>query len=122
MTLRYLDFDYSEDDEGTGTWDAMACVTLQHLPALHAELQQVLGWAHAEFAGQRGPIEDGGAWDYDLQGVQEWTVPEQLDYDEGTDTLTLRPGPATPARHTLTLSLSGTPAFGAALRQRFGLE
>ena len=27
MTLDYLDFDYSEDDEGTGTFDAMACVT-----------------------------------------------------------------------------------------------
>ena len=25
MTLDYLDFDYSEDDEGTGTFDAMAC-------------------------------------------------------------------------------------------------
>ena len=26
MTLDYLDFDYSEDEEGTGTWDAMASV------------------------------------------------------------------------------------------------
>jgi hypothetical protein len=27
MALHYLDFDYSEDDDGNGTWDAMASVT-----------------------------------------------------------------------------------------------
>ena len=46
MTLNYLDFDYSEDADGTGTFDAMASVLPAQLPALHAEITQVLAWAH----------------------------------------------------------------------------
>ena len=49
MALDYLDFDYSEDAEGTGTWDAMACVQPQRLGALHAatlrvSVKVVPGW------------------------------------------------------------------------------
>ena len=39
MTLDYLDFDYSEDEEGTGTWDAMASVKAERVPALAAEIR-----------------------------------------------------------------------------------
>ena len=42
MTLDYLDFDYSEDEEGTGTWDAMASVKAERVPALAAEIAQLL--------------------------------------------------------------------------------
>ena len=42
MALDYLDFDYSEDDEGTATWDALASVTAERLPALTAEVEQLL--------------------------------------------------------------------------------
>jgi len=31
-----------------------------------AEVEQVLAWAHAEFGGREGPVEDGNAWDHDL--------------------------------------------------------
>jgi len=120
MELHYLDFDYSEDDEGTGTWDAMASVTPAHLPALRAELEQVLAWAHRAFAGRRGPIDEGGDWDYDLQALHEGTAPDQWAYDEAAQRVVLLPGGAGQTRHTVTLSLSGTPAFGAALRERFG--
>ena len=37
MSLRYLDFDHSEDGEGTGTWDALASVTPAHWEALRTE-------------------------------------------------------------------------------------
>lgn len=117
MTLHYLDFDYSEDAEGTGTWDAMASVAPAQLSALHAEAAQVLAWAHQEFPGQLGPLEEGGEWHYELQGQQEWTLDEHLHFDEATGHIQAQPEPARMPRHTLTLTLSGTPAFCAAFRQ-----
>ena len=102
MSLSYLDFDFSEDTEGIGVFDAMATVAPQHLAAVQAEVDQVLAWAQATFAGRRGPVEDGGEWDYDLQTWQE---------------------PATPGTplHTVTLSVSGTAQFCAAFRDEFGI-
>jgi len=122
MTLRYLEFDYSEDDEGTGTWDAMASVTEPHLPALHAEIAEVLGWAHTAFKDQHGPIEDGAAWDYDLQAVREVSTVQTLAFDETTHQLVASAGPPALPRHTVTLSISGTTAFCEEFRMRFGDE
>ena len=41
MTLDYLDFDYSEDEGGNGTWDAMASVAQDRWGALRAEVRHV---------------------------------------------------------------------------------
>ena len=122
MPLRYLDFDYSEDDDGNGTWDAMASVTPEHLPALRAELETVLCWAHRAFAGQRAPLDEGGEWDFDLLTLHEGAAPDQWHCDEVSGQITVTPGASGQTRHTVTLSLSGTAAFGAALRERFGLD
>ncbi|MCO5109504.1 MAG: hypothetical protein R3E55_01485 [Burkholderiaceae bacterium] len=122
MALRYLDFDHSEDDAGMGTWDAMASVTPEHLPALLAELEQVLSWAHQEFAGRRRPLDEGGDWDYDLQTLHEGAAPHQLRYDEASGRVTVEPGAPAQTRHTVTLTLCGTAAFAAALRARFSLQ
>ena len=76
MTLQYLIFDASDDGEGTGTWDAMASVRAEHLPAVRKEVQTVLAWAEAHSPGLRAPLDEGGAWDADQQ-VQtdgEWTT------------------------------------------------
>lgn len=121
MSLRYLHFDYAEGTDGVGTLEAMASTWPEQVQAVHAEVVQVLEWAHAEFAGRRGPLDEGFDWDYDLHGVQELTVPEGLHYDEQTHRLSVEAGPAGKPRHTLTLSLGGTPAFCAAFIQRFGL-
>lgn len=122
MPLHYLDFDYSEDDDGNGTWDAMASVTPAHRSALRAELENVLRWAHRAFAGQRAPLDEGGEWDFDLQTLHEGAAPDQWLYDEASGHITVIPGASGQTRHTVTLSLSGTAAFGAALRARFGLD
>jgi hypothetical protein len=122
MTLRYLDFDYSEDSDGCGTWDAMASVTGEHLPALHAEIAAVLDWAHDRFGGQRGPIEDGGLWDYDLQAVEETATGQSLHYDEDARCVVSAAGAAGAPRHTVTLSLCGTAPFCDAFRERFALD
>ena len=122
MTFRYLDFDYSEDDEGTATWDAIASVAAEHAPALQAEIAAILQWAHAEFAGLQGPVEDGGAWDYDLQSEQTGQPLQALRFNVDTRRLAPLPAPAPGQRQTLTLSISGGPAFAMAFRERFALE
>lgn len=122
MQLQYLDFDFSEDGEGTGTWDAMASVTPQQWPALLDEAARLLHWAHDTFAGQRGPVEEGGAWDFDLQCVQEVTTLQHLHYDEDAQVLRVQTDSAGSQRHTLSLSLSGTAHFSASVRDRFGLD
>ena len=71
MTLDYLDFDYSEDEEGTGTWDAMSSVKAERVTALANELALLLRWANQKFADRQGAAEDGFDWDYDLQAQDD---------------------------------------------------
>lgn len=101
MSLQFLDFDYSEDGQGGGSFDAMASVRQAQLAAVRAEVADVLDWAETAFAGQRAPLDEGGEWDLDLQ--------ERLDG-------------AAPPWHVLTLSVSGSAQFCAAFMQRFGLD
>lgn len=122
MQLIYLDFDYSEDDEGTGLFDALATVNGARWPALQAEAAAVLAWAHAHFPDGPAPVEDGGSWSHDLHARQELTVPVAVRFDAERGTLETNPGTPDAPRHTLGLSISGTAAFCAALREAFGLE
>lgn len=121
MTLNYLDFDYSEDADGNGTFDAMASVAPAQLAALQAEVVEVLQWAQAQFPHACGPLEEGGQWQYDLQGVQEVSTPLHLEVDLLAGRIDSRPAAAAPPRTTLTLSVSGTAAFCAALQGAFGI-
>lgn len=98
--LSYLIFDHSEDTEGIGTFDAMASVAPSQVAAVMNEVAQVLEWAHAAFPQAHGPLDEGFAWDHDLQAQQESTA-------SGTP------------RHTITLSVSGSEAFCQAFRERF---
>lgn len=121
MPLQYLDFDYSEDTEGVCTFDAMASTSAQHVAAVHAEIAEVLAWAFDAFAHQRGPLEDGYEWDYDLQSQQEFTVSESLEFNAETRQISVHAQAPGSPRHTVTLSVSGSQAFGAAFRDRFDL-
>lgn len=117
--LDYLDFEYSEDEHGIGTFDAMASTRPEQTAAVRAEVARVLDWAHAHFPGARGPLDEDGEWDYDLQAAQEYAVQDQIDYDEETQQLQVLPGVPGVPRHTLSVSVSGTPAFCTAFRQVF---
>jgi hypothetical protein len=97
--LRYLDFDYSEDTEGHGTFDAMASTAPTKTREVLAEVAEVLAWANAAFPDAQGALDDGAAWDFDVQQARE-----------------------TPDLDTVTFSLSGTADFCAALRERFKLD
>ena len=121
MSLRYLDFDLSENADGIVTLDAMASVAPPHLGAVHAELALVLAWAHAEFPDGPLPIDEDGPWDYDLQATQERSTQERLRYDAATRRLSSEPFGAEALRHTVALSISATPVFAAAFCERFGV-
>jgi hypothetical protein len=45
LEAAHLDFDFSDEDSGRGSFDAMASVLPDRLPALLAEIAAVLGWA-----------------------------------------------------------------------------
>lgn len=119
-TLHFLEFDSSEDEQGHGSFDAMAAAAPAQLAALQAEVARVLDWAHAQF-GAPGALEEGGEWDCELQGVRELATPLQVRWRPGAG-LELQPGRAGEPRVTLSLTLTGTPAFCAALRDAFTLE
>jgi hypothetical protein len=119
-TLHYLDFDHTEDEHGHGSFDAMAAASPGQLPALLAEVERVLDWACAQF-GAPGALDEGGEWDCELQGVREVATPLQVRHRPGAG-LDLQPGAAGEPRVTISLTLTGTPAFCAALREAFVLD
>ena len=98
MPLHYLIFDATEDGQGNGSWEAMASLRAQQLPALQAEVQSVLAWLDANSPGPRGPLDEGGVWDVDehTHTDGEWT--------------------------TLTLTLVGPCAWGEALLEHWARD
>lgn len=121
MSLNYLEFDYSEDTEGVGVFDAMASVGTGHVPALQAEVAKVLGWAYDVFPQGRGPLDEGFDWDYDLQARVESSTPESWVFEPTSGLVLASRGQPGEPLCTVTLSLSGTEAFCQALRERFDL-
>src|SRR5262245_16934446 len=49
MALDYLDFDFSGDPDGHGSFDAIASAAPGQLAALQGEVVRVLAWAEREF-------------------------------------------------------------------------
>ena len=122
MNLDYLDFEYSEDEDGNGTWDAMASVSDSRWNALLSEVQQVLQWASRDFGGRRAPLDDGGDWDYDLS-VQEDDNGRPLQIRWNSKSASIEADSPQPGSYsTLTLTLTGNARFGDALRQAFELD
>lgn len=121
MALDWLDFDFSGDEEGHGSFDAMAAASPAQLPALQAEVLRVLAWAESVF-GAPAPLEEGGAWDYELQGVQEVATPLDVRVDLSSSKVALQPGKAGAPRVTLSLTLTGSEDFCDAFRAEFGVD
>jgi len=119
MQLQYLDFDFSDEESGRGSFDAMASVLPERLPALLAEIAAVLRWAHEGF-GPAQALDDDGAWDYALEAVAEPDAPLEVAYDAARRTVWLAPVAAA-QRVTLTLTVVGSPEFCGALREAFDL-
>jgi hypothetical protein len=122
LTLNYLDFDTCEDEHGQATFDTMASTGALQVAAVHAEIALVLAWAFANFPDQRAPLDEGGEWDYLLQGQQEWSAAQAVVYDAASGQVRVESGAAGLPRNTVSLSISGSPQFCAAFRQRFDLS
>ncbi len=118
VPLQYLDFDFSDEESGRGSFDAMASVLPDRLSALLAEMAHVLRWAFGAF-GRPGPLDEGGEWDCEMQGSIEPGTPLAISYDDSQGEVQLAPAPGGDARTTLTLTLSGSPAFSEAFRAEF---
>jgi len=121
--MKYLDFDYSEDVHDVGVFEAMVAMSSPlQLAAARAEVVRVLAWAHEAYPDQRAPLDEGGEWDYQLDGLQELTAVETLDFDVARQQLVMQLGPFGPPRHSLTLSLMGTVQFCVAFRAQFEVD
>ena len=99
MPLQFLEFDRSEDSDSLYSWDAVASPTPHHNHALLAEVQGVLVRLH-QALGPAGPLDEGHAWDMDLQihGAQD-------------QPLTADAAAVCAQRLTLSLCLSGSEAL-----------
>ena len=113
-SLDYLLFDFSDEEGGAGSFDAMASVLPDRLPALICEIETVLRWAHREFG---APCADEGDWDFELQATCAPDAPLNAVYDAACGRLSLSPD--CDARTTLSLTLSGSHAFCQAFRHAF---
>jgi hypothetical protein len=120
MSLQYLVFDHSENTDGLATFDTMASVQAAHWPAVLKEVAQVLAWAHQQFGGSQGQMDEPDGWDVDLQAQQEFSVPQTLSFDARTGRMLEQAQAAGQVRHNMTMTLSGGPAFGEAFRDAFG--
>ena len=114
MSLDYLLFDYSDEEGGSGSFDAMASVLPDRLPVLVDEVETVLRWAHREFG---APCAEEGDWDFELQASCEPDTPLDAAYDATSGRLSLFP--EVDARATLSLTLSGSHSFCEAFRLAF---
>lgn len=121
MPLTYLDFDYSEDSEGDGTFDAIASVPHAQAAGLMGEIARVLGWAHGLWPDGCAPLDEGGIWHYDLQGVQEVHSPLAFEFNAAGGELNATLCAATPPRTTVHFTVSGRPDFCAEFRAAFAV-
>ncbi|NML16797.1 hypothetical protein [Azohydromonas caseinilytica] len=119
MELQYLTFDFSEADDGSGGFDAMASVPPRALPALEEEIAQVLDWAYAHFPEGPGPLDESFTWDVDLQATSESSTQQRVRYVPGARRFERESMGSETLRHTLTLTLAGNADFCAAFRDAF---
>jgi hypothetical protein len=114
MALQFLDFDQSEDAHGTVGWDALASPAPAHNAAMLTEVARLLDHLHAQH-GQPGPLDEGHAWDCDLQVHHEDGDP--LDWGWQAQRVHWLSAPAPHARLTLSLCLTGDSALAHTLEQ-----
>jgi len=69
--IQFLEFAASDDGADIGSWEAMASVRPNDLPAVMAEVHALLRSAEQQAPGYRGPEEEGGIWDAHLQQHEE---------------------------------------------------
>lgn len=115
--LDYLDFDTSDDGEGLTSLDAMAYAKAAQWPALAAEVTQLLAWCSDAF-GAPGSLDEGHAWDLDLQLQSGAGDALALQWDARQRQL-LAPQAAQQTALQLSLTLSGPDPFAQQVAAQF---
>lgn len=116
MQLEYLVFDTSDEENGSCSFDAMASALPARLAALIDEVEAVLGWAYRKF-GPPSVEGDGTGWDFEMQAVGEQDAPLEITCNVELAQVSMPPGSV--GRVTLALTISGSRAFAAALKEEF---
>jgi hypothetical protein len=116
MQLEYLIFDSTDEADGSCSFDALASVVAERMPALGDEIAAVLRWARHTF-GAPAAFEDGGDWDFHLQARGEDEVPLPIGYDLAQDEVAVVP--AVRGRVSVALTLSGSRSFADAFNHAF---
>lgn len=117
--LSYLLFDATDEESGACAFDSMASALPDSVPALLAEVQSVLTWSTHLFGPPSSASDQGDAddWMFDLQATDSAGAPLAITWDAQRAQVLL---PAVvKERITLTLTVSGHPAFADAFRQEF---
>ncbi|WBY01249.1 hypothetical protein PE066_17565 [Ramlibacter tataouinensis] len=120
MQLDYLLFDFTDEESGSGSFDAMAWVLPERVPALLGEIEAVLGWGHQAFGPPDAAV-DAGSWDFDLQGASETDDPLGVTYDAASGRVILLPS-GSGGGITLALTVGGSRDFCEVFRQAFTLD
>ena len=115
MPLEYLLFELTDEETGACSFDAMASVLADRLPALIQEVEAVLDWAYRDF-GAPSPVEEDGEWDFELQAVADDDVPLEITYDCKRAIVSM---PRASGRVTLALTLTGSRDFATAFTDAF---
>lgn len=115
MKLDYLLFDHADEETGACSFDAMASVMPDRVPAVIREVEAVLGWAHRGF-GAPSADTDAGEWGFELQAVGEQDAQLEIGYDFQLARASLQ---QSPGRVTIALTVTGSAAFAAAFREAF---
>jgi len=116
MNLHFLEFDCSEDNEGVVCWDALAQPAARHNSALLGEVERVLSWCHSWSSCSPGALENGADWDFDLQ-IHMRSTAVQAQWPSTTQALVLSATLNDNDEISLSLSISGTPAFCTAFSE-----
>ncbi len=114
MTLRFLEFERSDDGEGVTTFEAMASVRAERWPGLLEEAGQLLARLHAAFPQGPTPLDDGGDWDCALEARLEPDRPLDCRFEPASGRLLAQGDIDRAAFHTLTLTLCGREAWAQA--------
>lgn len=116
MPLEYLLFDFTDEESGCGSFDAMAGVRPDRWDALVAEVEAVLGWAQQSFGAPSAAGEE-GEWDFELQATTEADRPFPVSWEAGRRQVRVAQAPD--GWTTLTLTISGSRTFCDAFREAF---
>lgn len=114
--LDYLLFDATDEESGSCSFDAMASVAPDRLPALLHEVEAVLDWAVRGFGAPAAGGDD-GEWDFALQAADAQDRALDIAFDAERARVVLRDGSA--GRVTLALTVSGSARFAGAFRDAF---